>query len=107
VPARPAGAALDRGRGRPALAALQAQRLIDAIALRAAPAAVAGLVAWLHLGGDGKGALVALSVLASAQLIERSRFPLTLLPAGRIALLAAAWLAAPVAAAWLVLAIGV
>jgi lipopolysaccharide/colanic/teichoic acid biosynthesis glycosyltransferase len=111
------------------MGALQTQRLIDTITLRLAPAVVAGLVAWLHLGSGGVAAIVALSMLASAQLIEGSGFPLSLLPVGRIVLLGAApvlgaagalaimalagkplgaiGLALPVGAAWLVLALGV
>jgi exopolysaccharide biosynthesis polyprenyl glycosylphosphotransferase len=115
-------------RGRRAMGGLEAQRLIDAITLRIAPAVVAGLIAWLHLGNTGEATLVMLSVLGSAQLIERSRFPLSLLPIGRIAVLATApalgaaaalattdlagqpieatALAIPVGAAWLTLALG-
>jgi lipopolysaccharide/colanic/teichoic acid biosynthesis glycosyltransferase len=114
--------------GRQRMGALRAHRLIDTIALRIAPALSAGLVALLSLGGPGEAALVMLSVLASAQVIERSRFPLSLLPVGRVALLAAApllgavgalvitalagnplgaiQLVAPVGAAWLALAVG-
>lgn len=110
------------------MGALKARRLIDALTLRVAPAAAAGLIAWLYLDSPGVAALVALSMLASAQLIERSGFPLSLLPVGRIGLLTAApllgavgamvvmalagrtidatGLAFPVGAAWLVLALG-
>jgi exopolysaccharide biosynthesis polyprenyl glycosylphosphotransferase len=111
------------------MGALRVHRVIDAISLRLAPAAVAGLIAWLDLGGAGIAALVMLSLLASAHLIEGSRFPLSLLPVGRIAMLAtvpvlgavgalvvtalagnplaAVQLTAPVGAAWLTLAVGV
>jgi exopolysaccharide biosynthesis polyprenyl glycosylphosphotransferase len=115
--------------GRQRMGALRIHRLIDVVALRLAPAAAAGLVAWLGIDEPGRAVLVFLSMLASAHLLERSRFPLTLLPVGRIAMLTMApvlgglgalmitafagdaiapdRLAAPVVAAWLTLAIGV
>jgi exopolysaccharide biosynthesis polyprenyl glycosylphosphotransferase len=111
-----------------AIGALQARRLIDTLTLRLAPAAAAGLLAWLYLGSLGAAAIVALSMLASAQVIERSGFPLSFLPVGRIVLLAtapvlgavgtlaimalagkpiaASALAVPVGSAWLALAVG-
>jgi lipopolysaccharide/colanic/teichoic acid biosynthesis glycosyltransferase/nucleotide-binding universal stress UspA family protein len=115
--------------GRRRMGALRIHRLTDAVALRLAPAVVAGLVAWLGIGNLGRAVLVMLSMLASAHLLGRSRFPLSLLPVGRIAMLttapvlgglgalmitafagdaiAPARLVAPVVAAWLTLAIGV
>jgi exopolysaccharide biosynthesis polyprenyl glycosylphosphotransferase len=92
-----------RARKRTGLAALAAQRLIDSLALRVAPAAAAGLMASSQLREPGTGLIVFACVLGAAQLIERSRFPLDLMPAARILL----GVAAPVLgtlAAWAILA---
>jgi exopolysaccharide biosynthesis polyprenyl glycosylphosphotransferase len=68
------------------LGALQVHRLIDLIAIKLLPALVAGAITWEHSGGAGAALLVVVSILAAAQLLERSRFPLALMPAARIAL---------------------
>jgi exopolysaccharide biosynthesis polyprenyl glycosylphosphotransferase len=115
--------------GRRALRALEAQRLIDIMALRVAPSVAAGLIAYSHLGAVGDAVIVFASVLAATQLIETARFPLHLMPAARVVLAlfapvlggAGAWLIvnaagepyalgqyeAVVLGAWLVLALGV
>jgi exopolysaccharide biosynthesis polyprenyl glycosylphosphotransferase len=89
-------------RRRSRLRALEAQRLIDRLALRLAPSAAAGLIAYSHMGQIGVGLIVFAAMLAATQLVDSSRFPLALMPAARIAVA----LAAPVlggAFAWLVL----
>jgi exopolysaccharide biosynthesis polyprenyl glycosylphosphotransferase len=111
------------------LRALEAQRLIDLVALRVAPSLAAGLIAYSHMGDVGKALVVGAAVFAVAQLIVSARFPLHLMPAARVVLAlvapllggAAAWLLigtagdsyplveyqAVVLGAWLVLALGV
>jgi exopolysaccharide biosynthesis polyprenyl glycosylphosphotransferase len=76
-------------RSRP-LGALRAQRLIDLVGLRFAPAITGAIVGYSHVHELGTAVLIFASMLASAQLIERSGFPLTLMPAARIALAVAA-----------------
>jgi exopolysaccharide biosynthesis polyprenyl glycosylphosphotransferase len=111
------------------LRALEAQRLIDVVALRVAPSVAAGLIAYSHMGTLGDGLIVFAAVLAAAQLIETAQFPLHLMPAARVVLAlvapvlggAGAWLLfnladdpysisqfeVVMAGAWLVLALGV
>src|SRR5919106_174733 len=91
----------ERASRRSRLRAMEAQRLIDLLALRVAPSVAAGLIAYSHMGELGEGLIVFAAVLAAAQLIDTSHFPLQLMPAARIAL----GLLAPVlggAIAWLV-----
>jgi exopolysaccharide biosynthesis polyprenyl glycosylphosphotransferase len=73
------------------LGPLEAQRLIDLVGLRIAPAVAGALLVALHGGRVGIGVITLLAMLASAQLIEWSRYPLPLLPGARMAL----WLTAP------------
>jgi len=68
---------------------------MDLVGLRLAPAVTAGVVAYLHSGRIGDSLLVFGAMFAGMQLIERSRFPLALMPAARIGL----GFFAPVAAA--------
>jgi len=81
----PGGAAarVDALRG---LGALQAQRLIDFVALRLAPALVAGLIASGHLHSAGGGLIVLACSLLAGALIERSQLPLHLIPGARVVL---------------------
>ncbi len=107
--------------------ALAARRAIDLVGLRLAPAITAALIVWSHTT-PGQAAVVFVAVLVAGQFLERSPFPLALMPAARIvvALLAPvigialatvvmaaletpvsfADVAAAVVAAWLVLALG-
>ena len=90
------------GRGRRRLRALEAQRIIDLLALRIAPALTAGLIGSSHLTQPGAGVIVFAAVLAAAMLVDRVRLPLHLMPASRLVLSAAA----PVVgagAAWLLI----
>ena len=111
-----------------ALRALEAQRLVNLIAFKVNPALAAGLIAYAHIGDLGSSVLVAAAMLGALQLVEHSTLPLGLMPAARLGLglcapvlgaLAAAALAlaagqelaladlqAPVAGAWLVMALG-
>jgi exopolysaccharide biosynthesis polyprenyl glycosylphosphotransferase len=112
---------------KPSIRALGARRAIDFVGLRIAPAATAALIIWSHTN-YGKGFVTFLAVLVAGQLLERSRFPLSLMPAARIGLaliapvlgvalaallmlamertLTFADMAAAVIGAWLVLALG-
>jgi exopolysaccharide biosynthesis polyprenyl glycosylphosphotransferase len=81
--------------------ALDAQRLIDFLTLRLAPSAVAGLIAYSHLGEIGEGVLVLVCMLVATHAIENQDLPLHLMPASRVMI----GIAAPVVgsvAAWLV-----
>ncbi len=83
------------------LRALEAQRMIDLVALRLAPSLAAGLIAYSHVGEAGQAALVFVCVLIATQAIEHSRLPLQLMPASRVLL----GLVAPMvgaAGAWLI-----
>ena len=82
-----------------ALRALEAQRLLDLIALKVMPAAAAGLIAYLHLGQIGYAVVLGGAMLVALQLVERCALPLDLMPAARIALV----LVAPVLGAMLAL----
>jgi exopolysaccharide biosynthesis polyprenyl glycosylphosphotransferase len=117
---------MSRGR-QPSIRALGARRAIDVVGFRIAPAATAAFIIWSHTT-IGKGLVTFLAVLAAGQLLERSRFPLSLMPAARIGLglaapvlgvglaallmltmertLSFADMAAAVIGAWLVLALG-
>jgi exopolysaccharide biosynthesis polyprenyl glycosylphosphotransferase len=89
-----------RAARRSSLRALEAQRLVDVGALRVAPSVAAGLIAYSHMGSLGESLIVFAAVLAAAQLIETTQFPVHLMPAARIVLA----LIAPVlggAGAWL------
>ena len=72
-------------RSRP-LGALRAQRLIDLVALRLAPAGTGAVIAYSHSQDPGTTLVVFAALFTAAQLIERSRFPLALMPAARVAL---------------------
>jgi exopolysaccharide biosynthesis polyprenyl glycosylphosphotransferase len=85
--------------------ALEARRAIDLIGLRVAPAATACLIIWSHLS-LGQGVVVFAAVLAAGQLLERSPFPLSLLPAARIGLAVAAPLVGVLGAVAVMLALG-
>ena len=111
------------------LPALEAQRILDLIALKVTPAVAAGLIAYQHLGKPGFGLLVGASMLAALQLVERSSLPLQLMPAAHFAMgfcapllgaaialfvmvtagagIAVTALEAPVISAWLVMSLGV
>jgi hypothetical protein len=91
-----------RNAGRSRLRALEAQRLIDLLALRVAPSVAAGLIAYSHMGHVGEGLIVFAAMLATTQLVDSARFPLGLMTAARIVVA----LAAPVlggAIAWLIM----
>jgi exopolysaccharide biosynthesis polyprenyl glycosylphosphotransferase len=81
--------------------ALEAQRLIDFLTLRLAPAVGAGLIAYSHMNEVGVGLIVFASILIASQVIENPNLPLHLMPASRILV----GVAAPVIgvlAAWLI-----
>src|SRR6201988_1234224 len=82
-----------------AMRALEAQRLLDLIALKVMPAVAAGVIAYLHLGQVGYAAVLAAAMLVALQLVERCPLPLDLMPAARIPL----GLTAPVLGALLAL----
>ena len=79
-----------RSRGAPRrrpLRVLEAQRWIDLLSMRVAPAGAAGLIAYSHLGSVGEGLIVFAAVLAASQLlVDRANLPLALMPAARIGL---------------------
>ena len=81
--------------------ALEAQRLVDQLALRLAPSLAAGLIAFSHMRELGPAVIVFVSVLVAAQLIERSQLPLQLMPASRVGLAIVAPIAGTLAA-WLI-----
>ncbi len=66
-----------------ALRALEAQRLLDLIALKVMPAAAAGVIAYLHVGRVGYAVVLAAAILVALQLVERCALPLDLMPAAR------------------------
>ena len=70
-------------RRKPRIRALRARRVIDLVGLRVAPAATAALIVWSHTT-YGKGLITFLAVLVAGQVLERARFPLSLMPAARI-----------------------
>ena len=55
----------------PVMRALEAQRLLDLIALKVMPAVAAGLITYLHLGAASYGLLMAATMLIALQLVER------------------------------------
>ncbi|HSI81432.1 MAG TPA: exopolysaccharide biosynthesis polyprenyl glycosylphosphotransferase, partial [Solirubrobacterales bacterium] len=85
------------------LRALEAQRMIDLLALRVAPALAAGLITAAHTRSLGAGVIVFVTVLAAAQALDRLKLPLRLMPAAQLLLRFAAP-AAGVSAAWLIAA---
>src|SRR5215207_3098831 len=85
--------------------ALGARRAIDVVGLRVAPALTAFLIVWSHLS-LGQGLVVFTAVLAAGQLLERSPFPLSLLPAARLALAVVAPLIGVLGAVAAMLALG-
>ncbi len=64
--------------------ALEAQRLIDLIALRLAPSAAAGLIAYSHMTEVGTGLIVFLGVLLATHALDRAEMPMQLMPASRV-----------------------
>ncbi len=79
------------GRGsRRGLRALEAQRMIDLVAMRFAPSAAAGLIAYSHMGEVGEGLIVFACVFIATQAVERSQLPLNVMPASRLLLAALA-----------------
>ena len=72
-------------RSRP-LGALRAQQLIDLVGLRLAPALTGGLLVYSHSKDVGEALLIFAGMFAAVQLVERSRFPLKLMPASRVML---------------------
>src|ERR687891_303582 len=85
--------------------ALDARRAIDTVGLRIAPALTACLIIWSHTT-PGQGAVVFGAVLVAGQLLERSPFPLSLIPAARIGLALAAPLLGMAGAALMMVALG-
>jgi exopolysaccharide biosynthesis polyprenyl glycosylphosphotransferase len=97
--------AVSRGNRR-GLRALEAQRMIDLLALRLAPSVAAGLIAYSHMGAVGEGLIVFACVFAATQAIERSELPLNVMPASRVLLSLLAPLVGASAALLIALAAG-
>jgi exopolysaccharide biosynthesis polyprenyl glycosylphosphotransferase len=95
-------ASLGRRRG---MRALDARKAIDALGLRFAPALTACLILWSHVS-LGHALVVFAAVLAAGQLLERSPFPLALMPAARIGLAMAAPLIGILGASAIMVALG-
>ena len=83
------------------LPALKAQRLIDLVALRVAPALAGALIAWSHLGSRGATAIVLVSLFVGGGIAEHSTLPLHLISGARVGLAACGPLIGA-AIAWLV-----
>ena len=83
------------------LPALKAQRLVDLMALRVAPALAGALIAWSHLGSVGAAAIVLVSLFVGGSIAERSTLPLHLMAGARVGLAVCGPLVG-VAIAWLV-----
>jgi lipopolysaccharide/colanic/teichoic acid biosynthesis glycosyltransferase len=64
----------------PFLTGLSAQRQIEFVAMRLAPAATGGAITFSHLQSEWQGAIVFVSMLAVVTLIRSSRYPLHLIP---------------------------
>ena len=95
------------GRGsRRGLPALEAQRMINLLALRLAPSIAAGLIATSHMGEIGAGLIVFACVLIATQAIERAGLPLNVMPASRVLLGLLAPIAGAGAASLIALAAG-
>src|SRR4051812_32290643 len=64
----------------PYLSGLSAQRKIEFLTLRLAPAVTAGLIARSHLNSEWQGILVFSCMLAAITLLRRPKYPLHLIP---------------------------
>jgi lipopolysaccharide/colanic/teichoic acid biosynthesis glycosyltransferase len=73
-----------------AMRALEAQRLLDWLTLRVAPAAAAGLISYSHIRELGEALIVFAGVLVATRALDGARFPLHLMRTARFLLAAAA-----------------
>src|SRR3954451_22201140 len=64
----------------PYLSGLSAQRKIEFLTLRLAPAVTGGLIAYSHLRSEWQGLLVFACMLAAITLLRRPKYPLHLIP---------------------------
>ncbi len=64
----------------PYIDGLSAQRKVEFLTLRFAPAFTGGLIAYLHLHSEWQGLLVFFCMLAAVTLLRRPRYPLHLIP---------------------------
>jgi lipopolysaccharide/colanic/teichoic acid biosynthesis glycosyltransferase len=64
----------------PHLSGLSAQRKVEFLTLRLAPALTGGLIAYQHLSSEWSGVLVFACMFATVMLMRRPRFPLHLIP---------------------------
>ena len=65
----------------PHLSGLSAQRAIELLTLRLAPALTGGVIAYRHLNSEWQGLLVFVCMFAAVTLLRRPRYPLHLIPA--------------------------
>jgi len=64
----------------PHLSGLSAQRQVEFLTLRVAPALTGGVIAWHHFLSEWQGLLVFACMFASVTLLRRPRYPLHLIP---------------------------
>ena len=64
----------------PHLSGLSAQRQVEFLTLRVAPALTGGVIAWHHFLSEWQGLLVFACMFASVMLLRRPRYPLHLIP---------------------------
>ena len=64
----------------PYLSGLSAQRKVELLTLRVAPALAGGWIAYQHLSSEWVGVLVFACMFAAVMLMRRSRYPLHLIP---------------------------
>jgi exopolysaccharide biosynthesis polyprenyl glycosylphosphotransferase len=87
----------------PYLSGLSAQRKVEFLTLRLAPALTGGLIAYLHLHSEWQGVLVFACMLAAVTALRRPKYPLHLVPFASAVL----YLAAPPLGAALAILISV
>jgi lipopolysaccharide/colanic/teichoic acid biosynthesis glycosyltransferase len=64
----------------PHLSGLSAQRKVEFLTLRLAPAIAGGMIAYLHLHSEWQGLLVFASMMAAVTVLRRPSYPLHLIP---------------------------
>lgn len=64
----------------PHLSGLSAQRAIELVTLRVAPALTGGVIAYRHVNSEWQGLLVFVCMFAAVTLLRRPRYPLHLIP---------------------------